>query len=151
MVTYKRGMLTASCSMVLAGILVAGCSGGAGNAVKPFEAAKSASEPAKLMTLSWMRYEHPSQALDTNSVAVQEILKRKNVKLELQSVPQSNYEDKKKTLIATNSIPDVLLVNQSDLSSFADSGIFLDLTPYLDALADLCYLISLVLHGDYFN
>lgn len=97
---------------------------------------------ANQRTLTWMRYEHSSQALNPNSVVSQEILKRKNVKLELQSVPQSNYEDKKKTLIATNTLPDVIMVNQNDLWNYADSGIFLDITPYLEKMPNFQKLMK---------
>ncbi|MDF2650258.1 MAG: extracellular solute-binding protein [Paenibacillus sp.] len=139
MVIKKKEMLTVYCSLALLGSLLAGCS----NLYKPnVTASKVSVVPAKQITLSWMRYEHSSQALDVNSIIVQEIQKRKNVKLELRSVPQSNYEDKKKTLIATNSIPDVIMVNQNDLSNYADSSIFLDLTPYLDKMPNFQKLIG---------
>ncbi|MCU6794162.1 extracellular solute-binding protein [Paenibacillus sp. WQ 127069] len=140
----KKGYVGAGCAVALLGGLLAGCGETAKPAevakpaetAKPAEAAKPADsgQNAKPLVLSWMRYEHPSQALVSDSQAVQEILKKKNVKLELQSTPQSNYDDKKKTLIATNSIPDVIMVKQDDLSNFADSGIFLDLTPYLEKM-----------------
>jgi putative aldouronate transport system substrate-binding protein len=138
-VIKQKTILTVCCSLALLGSLLAGCSSPDKSNVK---ASKVTSVAAKHMTLSWMRYEHSSQALDVNSVVVQEIKKRKNVKLELQSVPQSNYEDKKKTLIATNSIPDVIMVNQNDLSNYADLNIFLDLTPYLDQMPNFRKLIA---------
>ncbi|WP_282936211.1 extracellular solute-binding protein [Paenibacillus sp. RC67] len=128
MVIKNREIVTVCCLLALVGSLLASCS----------------SPPAmnKTRTLSWMRYEHSSQAIEVNSKVVQEIKKRKNVKIDLQSVPQSNYEDKKKTLMATNSIPDVILVNQNDLSDYADSNIFLDITPYLDKMPNLQKLIQ---------
>jgi putative aldouronate transport system substrate-binding protein len=137
----NRRLLTACCLLVVVGSLVAGCDSSPNGPVKPLVRA-SFSPSDNQMALTWMRYEHPSQALDANSVVVQEIQKRKNVKLDLQSVPQSNYEDKKKTLIATNSIPDIIMVNQNDLSDFADTRIFLDLTPYLDKMPNFHKLIE---------
>ncbi|MDD9269425.1 extracellular solute-binding protein [Paenibacillus sp. GCM10023248] len=134
----KINLLTVCCSLAVAGSLLAGCS----SLVKSMAAADTSSAAAKLRTLSWMRYEHSSQALEANSLVVQEIQKRKHVKIDLQSVPQSNYEDKKKTLIATNSIPDVIMVNQNDLSNYADSGIFLDLTPYLDKMPNFQKIVN---------
>lgn len=128
MVIKKRKIVTVSCLLAFVGSITASCS--------------SPPVVAKERTLSWMRYEHSSQAIEINSKVVQEIKKRKHVKIELQSVPQSNYEDKKKTLIATNSIPDVILVNQNDLSDYADSNIFLDLTPYLDKMPNFRKLVQ---------
>jgi len=124
-------------SVILLGGLLAGCSGGGGSgggsAASGGDGSGSGSGN-KPLTLTWMRYEHPSQAVVEDSQAVQEILKRQNVKLNLQSVPQSNYDDKKKTLIATNTMPDVMLVKQDDIQNYADTGVFLDLTPYLDKM-----------------
>ncbi|WP_028549699.1 extracellular solute-binding protein [Paenibacillus sp. UNC451MF] len=121
------------CSSLLVLGVLAGCSGGG---AKPAEGNQLAadSKAAQPLNLSWMRYENPSQPFIQNPVLLQEMLKRKNVQLQLQSTPQSNYDDKKKTLIATNTIPDVLLVKQDDISNFSDTGIFLDLTPYLDKM-----------------
>lgn len=63
MVITKREILTVCCSLALVGSLMAGCS----------------SSPAadKERALSWMRYEHSSQAIEVNSEVVQEIQKRK--------------------------------------------------------------------------
>ncbi|WP_409345931.1 extracellular solute-binding protein [Paenibacillus sp. MBLB4367] len=135
----KRKWLTGGSAFALSAALLAGCGGTAANGTNQGDAggqpgAQQSAKPAKALELTWMRYEHPSQALVADSAVVQEIQKRKQVKLNLQSVPQSNYDDKKKTLISTNTIPDVLLVKQEDIQNFADSGVFLDLTPYLDKM-----------------
>ncbi|MCU6794369.1 extracellular solute-binding protein [Paenibacillus sp. WQ 127069] len=137
----KKGYLAAGCSVALLGTIVAGCSTAG---TKPEAGTKAADDAknAKPVTVTWMRYEHPSQPLIANSMVVQESLKRKNIKLEIQSTPQSNYDDKKKTLIATNTLPDVLLVKQDDISNFADTGVFLDLTPYLDKMPNFKKVIA---------
>ncbi|MDR6552247.1 extracellular solute-binding protein [Paenibacillus qinlingensis] len=137
MAIHIRKMLSACCSLVVVGSLMAGC-----NNTDDLSLSKRTTDSANKRTLSWMRYEHSSQALHVNSVILEEIAKRKNVKLDLQSVPQSNYEDKKKTLIATKALPDVIMVNQNDLLNYADSGVFLDLTPYLDRMPNFRKLIS---------
>ncbi|MFD0959057.1 extracellular solute-binding protein [Paenibacillus chungangensis] len=148
----RTGWLWVCCiAMVLS--LLAGCSGNnnntesGGSSPSPTAKADSgkkeeAGKDDKPLELTWMRYEHPSQALLSDSVAVQEFLKRQNVKLNVQGVPQSNYDDKKKTLIATNTMPDVLLVKQDDIQNFADSGIFLDLTPHLDNMPNFKKVIE---------
>lgn len=119
-------------TVFLIGGLLAGCSGGSG----------SDEAGSDTLTLTWMRYEHPNQAVVDDSQAVQEILKRQNVELNLQSVPQSNYDDKKKTLIATNTIPDVTLVKQDDIQNYSDAGVFLDLTTYLDKMPNFKKVIE---------
>jgi putative aldouronate transport system substrate-binding protein len=134
----NRELWKASCSLLVVGGLLAGCS----STVKESGTAAPGNATAKPMNLSLMRYENPTQAVLADSQAVQEILKRKNIKLEIQSVPQSNYEDKKKTLIATNSLPDLIEVKQDDITNNADSGIFLDLTPYLDKMPNFQKLVK---------
>ncbi|MCY9660169.1 extracellular solute-binding protein [Paenibacillus chondroitinus] len=149
----KKGIMTVTGSLLLLSSVLSGC--GSSSTISPASTnnastsapatttgAASTPAAAQPLSLTWMRYEHPSQAIVANSKAVQEIAKRKNVKLNLQSVPQSNYDDKKKTLIATNTLPDIMLVKQDDIQNFADSGTFLDLTPYLDKMPNLKKVIS---------
>jgi putative aldouronate transport system substrate-binding protein len=144
----KRGIWAVTCSVLLVGSLLAGCTGTkkeVSNATPTgtsTAAAPASSASGKQLNLTWMRYENPTQAVIADSQAVQEIMKRKNIKLDIQSVPQSNYEDKKKTLIATNSLPDVIMVKQDDISNNADSGVFLDLTPYLDKMPNFQKIIK---------
>ncbi|MDD9269430.1 extracellular solute-binding protein [Paenibacillus sp. GCM10023248] len=145
----KKGIMAVTGTMLLLSSVLSGCGSSSttstDNSSTPAAAAGAASPAGSAqqpLSLTWMRYEHPSQAIVANSKAVQEIAKRKNVKLNLQSVPQSNYDDKKKTLIATNTLPDVMLVKQDDIQNFADTGTFLDLTPYLDKMPNLKKVIS---------
>lgn len=140
----KKGIMAVTGSLLVLSSVLSGCgSSSTDNTATPATTAGAASTPAaQPLSLTWMRYEHASQAIVSNSKAVQEIEKRKNVKLNMQSVPQSNYDDKKKTLIATNTLPDVMLVKQDDIQNFADSGAFLDLTPYLDKMPNLKKFIS---------
>ncbi|NOU96221.1 extracellular solute-binding protein [Paenibacillus sp. LMG 31456] len=147
----KTRVIMTGCAILLPASLLAACSGGGQPAkntdAKPSPAtapatAPAATAPAAPLELTWMRYEHPSQALVNDSLAIKEFLKRQNVKLNLQGVPQSNYDDKKKTLIATNTTPDIMLVKQDDIQNYADTGIFLDLTPYLDKMPNLKKVID---------
>lgn len=146
----KSRLMLAMCVIMTMG-LTAACSGGnAGSnepSAKPQETGGASNDSGKgsepePLTLTWMRYEHPNQALPEDATIIKEIARITNVTISLQSVPQSNYEDKKKTLIATNNAPDIMLVKQDDLSNFADSGIFLDLTPYLDRMPNFSKVLE---------
>jgi putative aldouronate transport system substrate-binding protein len=149
----KLKFITTCCAVLMLGGLLASCSGnnkeGAEPSTSPAAATATStsagtptSTPGKPLELTVMRFEQPAQAVLNDSVVVKEILKRKNVKLQMQSVPQSNYDDKKKTLIATNTLPDIMLVSQADIQNFADSGAFLDLTPYLPKMPNLAKWIA---------
>jgi putative aldouronate transport system substrate-binding protein len=131
----KKKIVAVSTALVLLGGLLAGCG-------KGDSGSKSAAGVDQPLELTWMRFEHPSQAILTNSKVVRVIEEKQNIKLKMQSVPQSNYDDKKKTLIATDTIPDILLVKQDDIQNFADSGIFLELTPYLDRMPNFSKVLE---------
>lgn len=90
--------------------------------------------PNEKFTLTVLRSEHPSQPLRSDAPSLQQTEKVTGVKIDLQSVPQSDYDTKKNTLLATNRIPDVMAVNFSDVQKYASSGMFLDITPYMDKL-----------------
>jgi putative aldouronate transport system substrate-binding protein len=98
-------------------------------------AKKNSKIAGRELTLRFISREHPSQPVDPHSPVVREIFRRTGVKLEIETVPQSSYEEKKKMLIATNSIPDVIFVTQTDLNNFASTGIFLPVSDYTNKYA----------------
>lgn len=114
-----------------AALIIPGCSG------KENGAAASDPQGAKQMTLKLIRYEHPSQALKQDTPVLKEIAKKTGVKLQVEGVPQSNYNEKKQVLIGTNNIPDLILVDQNDINQYAKTGIFLNISDYLDQAPNL--------------
>jgi ABC-type glycerol-3-phosphate transport system substrate-binding protein len=78
-----------------------------------------------------MLSENANQPIKEFAPAQQEIRKRTNVKIHFEAVPSSNYEDKKKILLATDSLPDIISVKQQDLNDFGSTGIFLPLSQYI--------------------
>ena len=75
--------------------------------------------------------EHPNQPVKNFAPAQQEIFKKTNIKLEFEAVPSSNYTDKKKILLATNNLPDILSIGKQDINDFASVGVFLPLMNYV--------------------
>lgn len=139
----KKSSITASLiALFLFTTLLVGCSSGGNNAKEsPSAPPDSASANAdgsqvfyKEMTLHVTRYEHASSAVQQDTPIIKEIQKRTGVKLVPEGVPQSGWQAKKRTLISTNNIPDVLYVDQSDLNEFANTGIFLPISDYLDIM-----------------
>lgn len=128
----KRKRMSTAIGAVLAVTLVAGCSG-----AKPGSESTDSPQAPKEMTLKMIRYEHPSQAVKQDTPVLKEIAKKTGVKLQVESVPASNYNDKKQVLIGTNNIPDIILVNQNDINQYARMGAFLNITPYLDQAPNL--------------
>jgi len=87
------------------------------------------------LKLHILRDEHPNQPIKANATAFQEIFNKTNIKLEFEAVPQANYADKKKIIMSTNNLPDVIKVSRQDVNDFANSGIFLNLSDYIDKYA----------------
>lgn len=99
-------------------------------------------QPKKEITIQLLRGEHPAQALKQDTPVLKEIFANTGVKIDLQPVPGSNYDEKKKILIATNNIPDVLSVSSSDLNEFGRTGIFLEISKYLDQMPNFKKVIQ---------
>ncbi|NHN32517.1 extracellular solute-binding protein [Paenibacillus agricola] len=99
------------------------------------KAAGDNKEAATTITIKWMRAENPAQPIIKDSAVIKQLEVKTGVKIDLEAVPGSNFDDKKKTLFATNNIPDVMKVSQTDVSNFADTGILLPLNDYIDKYA----------------
>ena len=85
----------------------------------------------KERVLKVMFPEHPNQPVKNFAPAQQEIFKKTNIKLQFEVVPSSNYDDKKKILLATNNLPDIIRISKSDVNDYGTSGIFLPLMDYV--------------------
>jgi ABC-type glycerol-3-phosphate transport system substrate-binding protein len=75
--------------------------------------------------------ENPNQPVKNDTPIQKEILKETNIKLQYEAVPSSNYNDKKKTLLATNNLPDIIQIEKQDVNDFASTGVFLPLMQYM--------------------
>lgn len=91
--------------------------------------------PGKPVQITVMRGDAPIQPLVQDSPAQKEIESHTNMKITLEGVPNSDYDAKVNTLIATNNLPDVVHIKRADLIANANSGIFLDISPYIDQYA----------------
>ena len=76
--------------------------------------------------------DNPNQPIEDYAPAQQEIFKETNIKLHFEVVSNSNYSDKKKVLLATNDLPDIIRVSTQDVNDYGNSGIFLQLDSYLN-------------------
>lgn len=80
-----------------------------------------------------------------------EIEEKTNTEIDIQWVPDNNYEDRLNTAFATNSLPDaVFLKNQNTFTQFRDAitdGQFWEVGPYLDQFDNLSKLKEDVLNN----
>ncbi|WP_135552981.1 extracellular solute-binding protein [Paenibacillus cymbidii] len=139
----KRNLVIATTLLAcLAATLVSGCT--KKEEGRSDQATPVASQPTakKEMTLKLLRPEHQAQALKTDTPVLREIANKTGVKLQVESIPSTGYNDKKRALIATNNIPDIIQVEKVDLDEFSKSGIFLAVSDYLDQMPNLQKVIT---------
>lgn len=128
----KKRVVPAALSVLLPAVAVmSACSSSGGEK----SGADTAGKTPDARTITVMRSDSSIQPVLKDSPALQQILAKTNVKVNMEGVPSSDYEAKKKTLIATNNIPDVLHVNRTDITNYASTGIFLNLSPLIDKYA----------------
>ncbi|WP_165971895.1 extracellular solute-binding protein [Paenibacillus piri] len=136
---WVKGLSVSLCAVMTATSLAA-CSGGkeaassenSGSGNAPANAAGSGKLSEKEREVKVTFPEHPNQPVKNFALVQQEIFKQTNIKLKFETVPNSNYNDKKKTLLATNNLPDIIQIDMSDVNNFGSTGVFLPLLQYMN-------------------
>ncbi len=81
-----------------------------------------------LAELHVMCEDSASAPLLVDSETIKYVEEYLNVKIILEAVPSASYADKKKVLISTDNMPDIMKINLSDLRQFAREGMFVNLS-----------------------
>lgn len=84
------------------------------------------------VTLEILRSDHPAQVLRTDTPVLREIRRITGITLNLIPVPLSSYSDKKRSLMTTGHMPDILLINPNEMNEFVRTGIFLPISDYME-------------------
>lgn len=87
------------------------------------------------VTYSLLVYEHASVPWAEDPIVLKEIFEKTNVKLEVQVVPAADYTNKVNVLLSTNQMPDIVKTTAGGyafIKSYASSGIFLNLSEYME-------------------
>lgn len=156
----KKSLLKKAAAMLtvtaMSASLLAGCgsgesgeSGGASSSETASQPVSSAAEgtnsevPEENEHPSWvsdtpievriMLMDNANQPLANDTPAHNEIFNKTNVRIKLEIVPQSSYDDKKNIALSTNNFPDIVyLRSYTDISDYANEGIFEPLTQYIN-------------------
>jgi putative aldouronate transport system substrate-binding protein len=97
-------------------------------------------EPVTFSVLFPERAEHP---YSDDWLVVQEILKRRNVILDVQTGPDSDYLTKKNLVFNSGDIPDFVIKNFPDqIPGFASSGVLLPVSDYWDEMPNFQKLVA---------
>lgn len=136
----RRRFVTGLATAGAAGL--AGCQGGGSNTsetdttsggkgtTKSTTTAGSSQNPVTLTVSSWSSYEDSSD--EFKSLVTNYDKNHKNVKTEYSGIV-SKYKQKLKTQLGAGDAPDLFWLDSSYFSSFADSGVLLDLQPIVDS------------------
>ena len=129
-VTWKKRM-TALVSLGLSISLLAACSdGGTAPAATGGSQSSGKDEPLKL-TMAWALY---NELPDMNNTFWTELKKKMNVDLDIQWIPNANYQQKLELMLATGDIPEIVMGVGYNVPTFykaIENGMFWDLTPFL--------------------
>ena len=72
--------------------------------------------------------------INVDSAVIDAIEERLNITFDLTAIGGADYNAKKRTLIATDDVPDILRVHRNDLLEFGDTGVFLALNEMIDTM-----------------
>ena len=87
-----------------------------------------AAEPITIKVMTFLAYDTPEVE---PQIATAFEAANPGIKVELESVPLSDYFTKLKTMIAGGTAPDVVSLNVENMAPFADLGALEDLSPYI--------------------
>lgn len=96
----------------------------AGAFASPAAEQAAAMEPTVLTVVLQDRGTAP---INVDSDVIDAIEERLNVTFDITAIAGGDYNAKKRTLIATDDVPDILRVHRDDLVEFGDTGVFLAL------------------------
>lgn len=131
---FGKWMKVTAVSLLVA-VPLAACSGG-GNKTGS-ESANGAKEADGPVTLT-MLYSEGGSPFNKDWPIYKELQTRTNVKLDLQIVPESDYQSKAKIVLSSDKVPDMVTnVNQSNVLELGDTGVLLPISDYMDKLPNL--------------
>ena len=96
----------------------------------------------EVVELRVMRDENPNQPIKADTISLQTVLEKTNVKLIVEAPPKASYADKKSVLIATDDMPDIMYVDFADVQTYARDGMFVNLSEYREQMPNLFALLD---------
>ncbi|BCG57050.1 extracellular solute-binding protein [Paenibacillus sp. URB8-2] len=118
---------------LLVAIPLAAC-GNSSNQSGSADAAKEGGGPVTLTML----YSESGSPFNKDWPIYKELQARTNVKLDLQVVPESDYQSKAKIVLSSDKIPDLVTnINQSNVLELGGTGVLLPISDYMDKLPNL--------------
>ena len=127
-------------SLVLLTAMVAG--------LLPFAAAEGAAKSEKPyfpegLEFTWMRPETSQQTMAVDAPVIKYLKEELNVTINLQPIPEADYETKRATVLASNSMPDVVdRVSTAELAKYASMGMFYCIDDHKELMPNYYALVT---------
>lgn len=92
---------------------------------------------------TWMRPETSQQTMAVDAPVVQYMKEMLNVTIHLQPIPEADYDTKRATVLASNSMPDVLdRVTNDEVAKYGSIGMFYCLDDHPDMIPNYLSLVT---------
>ncbi|WP_168123156.1 extracellular solute-binding protein [Paenibacillus sp. HB172176] len=127
---------------LLLSVIMSACSSNNNGNNASSESGNNSGSSNEAITARWMRGENAAQAIMTDTPVIEAIKEQTGVSIDLEPVPGSNYVDKKSALLSTNNIPDIMGVEASEVVKYAETGMFVPISDYLDQMPNFSKIIE---------
>ena len=105
----------------------------------PAAGQREAAAPDDELVLTWMNHDRPEMPIRPDSTTIEEIRRLTGVRIEIEGIPGSDFDQVAQVLLATDDLPDVLGGGNSfNLArDFYDTGVILPISDYWDIMPDM--------------
>ncbi|MFC0216299.1 extracellular solute-binding protein [Paenibacillus chartarius] len=128
----KTGIIASLCTISMTAVVAAACSespASPGGTTNP--SPNNGTNAPAVVPLSLVQPDGGRVWKEDNPVT-KEIEKRTNTKLTVNMIPNGDFANKYNVLAASGDIPDIVRSNGFDFQKYADQGLYLDITRYVD-------------------
>ena len=104
--------------------------------------ALTSAEEAEPITIEILMGEAALVPLTDDFTYFQKLTEKTGIHIHFVSVPSADYNTKKSTALSTADFPDIMLVAQSDLNTYASEGLFVNLSEHKDELENFFNIVE---------
>ncbi len=104
--------------------------------------ALTSAEEAEPITVEVLMGEAALVPLTDDFTYYQKLEEKTGIHIHFVSVPSADYNTKKSTALSTADFPDIMLVAQSDLNTYASEGLFVNLSEHKDELENFFNVVE---------
>ena len=109
----------------------------------PAQNVSNPSQTSEPLKITMMYNDNPSYPFDENWPALKQLQEAANVELDIQAIPNQDYNSKLRVVLNSGNIPDYVTYLDKDVyTEFIDSGLLLNISQYMDKFPNLAQKIK---------